>query len=108
MLPSHAENLVIQEKGQVGPNQAETEQTENEFVFDSELFRGALFNKDALLRLSQGEDVVAGTYKVSLFINNSFVADDSIRFVANNKDKVQPCFSAEQLTRANVLIKTPL
>ena len=108
MLPSHAENLVIQEKGQVGLNQAESEQTENEFVFDSELFRGALFNKDALLRLSQGEDVVAGTYKVSLFINNSFVADDSIRFVANNKDKVQPCFSAEQLTRANVLIKTPI
>ena len=95
ILPAHAEDILEQD----------INNTESEFVFDSSLFRGNSLNKKMLLQLNQAEGVVAGVYKVKLFINNIFIGDYAIRFIEDSQHKVQPCFVAEQFAQANIIIK---
>lgn len=81
--------------------------TDDEYIFDSRFFRGDESNKNALLQLSKGGNVLAGTYSVDLYVNNTFFENISIPFVDSAGQRVQPCFTAEQLMRANILVKMP-
>lgn len=86
------------------PTHAEaTLQTEDEYVFDSALFQGSSKNQKALLRLSKGDNISPGIYKIDLYVNNQFIDNMSINFVENSATKVEPCFTPEQLQRAAII-----
>ncbi len=78
---------------------------DQDYVFDQAFFRGTSANKKALLRLSQGENISLGTYKVDLYINGQLIENIAIPFLDREKQGVEPCFSPEQLQRASVLVK---
>lgn len=78
-------------------------QDKEEYVFDSALFQGASINKNALLRLSKGENVAPGVYKVDLYVNSQFIEKMTINFTETASNKVQPCFTLEQLNRASII-----
>lgn len=75
------------------------------YVFDSAFFQGSQMNQKALMRLSKGDEITAGTYKVDLYINNQFIDNTSIQFIEAENNSVQPCFELNQLKRASVLIE---
>lgn len=83
------------------------ENTDDEYIFDSRFFRGDEANKKALLQLSKGDSVLPGTYGIDLYVNNNFVENTSIPFIEVTGQKAEPCFTAEQLIRANILVKIP-
>ncbi len=85
--------------------QSEVTNTEIEqYVFDSAFFPGSQMNQKALMRLSKGDDITSGTYKVDLYINNRFIENTSIQFKETKSNSVQPCFELNQLKRASILI----
>lgn len=78
---------------------------DDEYVFNSILFKGASINQKALMRLSEGGDIVPGTYTVDLYVNRVFLEKTSIRFIEVD-NKVQPCFSLELIQRASIITKS--
>ena len=79
---------------------------EDEYVFNDALFKGSVANQKALMRLSEGDSIVPGTYNVDLYVNKHFVEKTSIRFAETTDNKVQPCLSLELLERASVITKS--
>jgi outer membrane usher protein len=75
------------------------------YVFNEALLKGSTINQQALIRLSEGNDVVPGVYDVDLYVNKQFVEKASIRFEEMADNQVQPCFSAELLNRASIITK---
>ncbi|ALH96015.1 fimbrial protein [Acinetobacter equi] len=78
---------------------------EDEYVFNDALFKGSIANQKALIRLSEGGNIVPGTYHVDVYVNKQFIEKASIRFEETENHKVQPCFSLEFMERASVIIK---
>lgn len=99
--------LGFAEPQQLPPTKIQSEATNTEieqYVFDSAFFQGSQMNQKALMRLSKGDEITAGTYKVDLYINNQFIENTSIQFKETESNSVQPCFELNQLKRASILI----
>lgn len=77
----------------------------SDYVFDLSLFNNANINKLALARLSNGNDIIPGTYKVDLYINHELKLNLDIRFKETQSGKVEPCFSQDQLEKAQIITR---
>lgn len=75
------------------------------YIFDPALFRGSSINQEALLHLSQGQSATAGEYKVDIYVNQQFFEQHAVRFIQRSAQQIEPCFYAEQLQRAAILIR---
>lgn len=75
----------------------------DDYVFDSALFRGQSVNQSGLMqRLSQKQSVLAGQYKVDVYVNGHFVERMQLEFKDDSSD-VQPCFQPEMLKSVGLL-----
>ncbi|TCM60044.1 outer membrane usher protein [Acinetobacter calcoaceticus] len=102
--PIHAQQIQAQ---QVQAQQTSAQQTQSppladEYVFDPMLFRGSNLNKETLVQLSKGSNLVAGTYKVDLYVNNRFIERGNIRFIEQNQ-LIVPCLSMDLIQRAAII-----
>lgn len=85
--------------------EAETDEvsSSDDYVFDSALFRGQSVNQSGLMqRLSQKQSVLAGQYKVDVYVNGHFVERMQLEFKDDSSD-VQPCFQPEMLKSIGLL-----
>ncbi|HCI6753662.1 TPA: hypothetical protein NPP81_003945, partial [Klebsiella quasipneumoniae subsp. quasipneumoniae] len=64
----------------------------SDYIFDPSLFKGGNFDHFALERLVKPDSIVPGFYKVDVYVNNNFVGNYPLHFMANG-DKVLPCLS---------------
>lgn len=88
--------------GELNANLKKHENVEN-YIFDPAFFQGSKLNQKALIRLSKGNEISAGIYKVDIYINNKFIENTNIRFKEISDNEVEPCFELEQLERAGVI-----
>ncbi|MDM4093022.1 fimbria/pilus outer membrane usher protein [Klebsiella oxytoca] len=65
---------------------------DNGYIFDPTLFKGGGFDQPALEKLIYPEAVAPGDYKLDVFVNQSFIGNYLVSFVAVN-NKVLPCIS---------------
>lgn len=73
--------------------------TSEQYMFDSALFRGQSVNQAGLMqRLGQQQILIAGVYKVDVYINGHFSERLQLEF-KDYKQQVQPCFQFEMLKR---------
>ncbi|WP_130803872.1 fimbria/pilus outer membrane usher protein [Acinetobacter ihumii] len=69
----------------------------DEYYFDRALFRGQSIQQAGLMqRLSQKQVVLAGKYKVDVYVNGRFIERMQLEF-KETADDVQPCFNAAML-----------
>ncbi|HCC7246629.1 TPA: fimbrial biogenesis outer membrane usher protein [Escherichia coli O141:H32] len=56
-----------------------------------------------LSRFEQGQEVLPGTYRVDIYLNDKFVASRDVQFVnAENDNAVLPCFTSAELMKMGV------
>ncbi|BED19994.1 fimbrial protein [Escherichia coli] len=56
-----------------------------------------------LSRFEQGQEVLPGTYRVDIYLNDNFVASRDVQFVnAENDNAVLPCFTSAELMKMGV------
>ena len=77
---------------------------ESEYVFDSKMFRGSNISQQKMLKLSQNQNVLAGTYKVDVYINNRLMEKSELSFVEDGHN-VTACFSPEHLKKWSIKLK---
>lgn len=74
-----------------------------EAEFDRSMLAGAGHNTADLARFERGNPVLAGIYRVDIYLNNTFVGRDDIRFAAPAPDaNAAPCVTPELLRLLNV------
>lgn len=74
-----------------------------EAEFDRSMLAGAGHNTADLSRFERGNPVLAGVYRVDIYLNNSFVGRDDVRFAAATPDaNAAPCVTAALLQLLNV------
>ncbi|GEM_PF-6156287 len=91
--------------GQLYAAEAETDEvsSSDDYVFDSALFRGQSVNQSGLMqRLNQKQSVLAGQFKVDVYVNGHFVERMQLEFKDDSSD-VQPCFQPEMLKSIGLL-----
>lgn len=70
---------------------------QDEYIFDSVLFRGQSIGQTNLLeRLTKKQNILPGTYKVDVYVNNHFIQRMQLEF-KDTKNNVQPCFLKDNL-----------
>ena len=79
------------------------EPNQTEYVFDTNMFRGSSLNQKKLERLSQNQTILAGTYKVDVYLNQRFIQNTEIRFV-EHQDNAIACFTPDQLKKMSILV----
>lgn len=67
---------------------------DNGYIFDPALFKGGEFDQSALNKLIHPDAIAPGNYKLDVYVNQSFIGNYPIAFVADN-DEVLPCISTD-------------
>ncbi|EPY7113981.1 fimbria/pilus outer membrane usher protein [Klebsiella variicola] len=67
---------------------------DSNYIFDPSLFRGGNFDQTALKKLVRPDTIVPGNYKVDVYVNQTFIGNYAIDFIAEG-DKVLPCFDSK-------------
>ena len=90
------------------PTTISTNQTEkdDEYVFNKALLKSTSINQKALMRLSEGGNILAGIYYVDIYVNKKFIKKASIQFIETQDHKVQACFNPELIQHASIISKT--
>lgn len=88
---AYADELVVATT--TGPSQSD------EYMFDSALFRGQSANQAGVMqRLGQKQTLLAGLYKVDVYVNGRFIERMQLDF-KEIQQEVQPCFQSDMLQR---------
>ncbi|MEQ4922324.1 fimbria/pilus outer membrane usher protein [Proteus hauseri] len=74
-----------------------------DYEFDPDLLLGNS-NKISLNQLNDSNYIAAGDYDVDIYINSRFVERKVITFQSNDKNKVIPCFTKQQIDEMGILI----
>ncbi|WP_312078495.1 fimbria/pilus outer membrane usher protein [Leclercia sp.] len=72
--------------------------SDNDYVFDKDLFRGGRFSEELLGRLTRPNSILAGQYKMDIYINSQFSEQYNIDFIEQPDGSVKPCLTPEMLT----------
>lgn len=66
-------------------------------------------NVNVAKQVSQGQDFQQGTYPLDIFLNNQFIDSLPVTFIKNREtDRVEPCFTGEQLYNYGIIVPAPL
>lgn len=91
--------VTTQVYAEVMSDSATTQPKSDEYMFDSTLFRGQSINQAGLMqRLGQKQTLIAGLYKVDVYVNGRFVERMQLEF-KEIQQEVQPCFQPDMLKR---------
>ena len=83
-----------------------SERTEDEYIFDTNMFRGSNINQSKMLKLSQ-QDVLAGTYQVDVYLNGQFVEKTKLDFI-EEEQKVFACLLPQKAESWGILLQAHL
>ncbi|AOA60044.1 hypothetical protein BFG52_16110 [Acinetobacter larvae] len=73
---------------------------EDEYIFDPNIFAGRSAGHQALLqRMSQTESVMAGPYKVDVYLNGQLLERLEVQFVQKTTQRIEPCFDEPTLRK---------
>lgn len=67
---------------------------DNGYIFNPSLFKGGEFDQSALEKLIHPDAIAPGDYKLDVYVNQSFIGNYPIAFVADNNE-VLPCISTD-------------
>jgi outer membrane usher protein len=81
----------------------EFESAQDEYVFDTSMFRGSNINQNKMLKLSQ-QDVLAGRYPVDVYLNRQFIEKTELNFVEKNQ-QVIACLTPQTLEHWGILLQ---
>jgi len=73
---------------------------QDKYQFNPLFLAGKDGNVADLSWLEKGHDIPAGKYRTAVFVNNEFVAEKEVSFVASNNNgtsQLLPCFTAEEM-----------
>ncbi|WP_193015145.1 fimbria/pilus outer membrane usher protein [Proteus sp. FME41] len=79
----------------------------DEYEFDPALLLGSKNNIN-INQLHDSNYITPGDYDVDIYINNRFVERKNINFQLNDKNKVVPCFTYQQINEIGILLDNRL
>lgn len=77
---------------------------EEAYIFDQTLLKDSGISPQLLKQLSEGQQIVAGLYRLDLYLNQQLIERTQIQYKANKNNQLSPCFTVEQLSKTNIVI----
>ncbi|WP_227659906.1 fimbria/pilus outer membrane usher protein [Budvicia aquatica] len=76
---------------------------DHQFEFDDSMLVGSAKTQKSLTRFNQANTVEPGAYQVDVFINDHFLARESVVFAAGEDGEVSACLAPDMLLTAGIL-----
>ncbi|WP_272539673.1 fimbria/pilus outer membrane usher protein [Providencia sp. PROV197] len=84
--------LVIMLVGATFISQISDANNSDKIYFSPQLFQGKNISDELIKKLNNGDSLLAGSYKLDIYINNNFIINSLVTFEDGN-GSVQPCFT---------------